>query len=76
METYENYWNMVLGASDAEGVVCEFGLVGPRSALDEWLGTAESEARAVAADGQGPSEELCEQYHERALDELVAAVES
>jgi len=75
-ETYENYWNMVLGTSDAEGVVREFELTGPRIALDEWLGTAESEARVVAAEGHGPSEELCEQYHERALNELVDAVES
>jgi hypothetical protein len=69
---YESYWNAVLGSNrDADDVCREFGLIG-RDGLDEWLGTAESEARAVSTDGF-PSREDCERWHNEALDELTEA---
>jgi len=69
---YESYWNAVLGASrDADAVCREFVLIG-RDGLDEWLGTAESEARAISTDGF-PSREDCERWHNEALEELAEA---
>ncbi len=72
-ETYENYWNMVFAKRDSDRVVADYNLAQcDRRGVDEWLGKAE--ACAVAAE-QGPSSDLCEFYHERALDEIMVAVE-
>ncbi len=68
---YEGYWNAVVGADHCPAsAVREFDLAGgSRRDIDEWLGTAESEARAVGADFGDDAGA----FHERALDALVAA---
>jgi hypothetical protein len=70
---YEGYWNTVLGVTDAAGVVEQYELSGPRSAIDEWLGRAESDAWAEGAQG-GEMPKEWSTFHESALDALEAAL--
>lgn len=46
--TREEAWTIVLGDRTPADVVREFELTNPGPGLDEWLGTAEAEAVAMA----------------------------
>jgi hypothetical protein len=67
----ETYWNLVLGARDADTVVAEFGLTSDRRGLDEWLGHGEAEA--IRQSGGEISLDDLAPHHAAALDELEAA---
>lgn len=70
---FDEFWNAVIGSKrDADRVVVEFDLTGPRAAIDEWLGRAE---QAAIEQGTLDPERPWRQHHARALDELCAAAE-
>jgi len=73
---YENYWNIVMGPQrSAARVVDEFELSGERRDVDEWLSFCESEAVAQIGDNVEFTLDDLSPYHERALDELMAAID-
>lgn len=75
--SYDEYWNLVLGAGKSAGeIVGEFELVASGlDGLDEWLGTAESEAWALGGRG-GDLPASWAAHHTHALAELTAAIEA
>ncbi|MCR4374371.1 MAG: hypothetical protein NUW22_05940 [Acidobacteria bacterium] len=66
-----NPWIAILGNRDAETLIAEFGLVGPRADVDEWIGACEAEARAQ---GLIIDDETVERFHAEALDAIMAAL--
>ena len=73
MATFAEYWDGVLGSNrDAVDVVRDFDLAdSDRRVVDEWLGTAESEAKA-----QGADIAVSDADRETVLDRLVSAIEN
>mgnify|MGYP003437090669 FL=1 len=71
--TYEGYRSTVLGAhATPDSLASEFDLdLSDRRGLDEWLGTAESEAWAVGGQPGAIPDEWAG-FHAKALDELHA----
>lgn len=70
--TYEGYFSTVLGAhANRDSLAADFSLdLSDRRGLDEWLGTAESEAWAVG--GQpGAMPEEWSAFHAKALNYLA-----
>ncbi|MCR4341154.1 MAG: hypothetical protein NUW01_14855 [Gemmatimonadaceae bacterium] len=64
-------WIAILGDRDAETLIAEFELAGPRANVDEWLGGCEAEARAQ---GLTLDDETVERFHTEALDAVMAAL--